>query len=61
MDECCKQRYYIFDLLKEAFDKHNFLPPPEAMYKTGMPLEPRRPKIIAAKCQKVRYLTTGKK
>ena len=42
---------HYFDLLQEVFDEHNFLSHPEAIYnmdETGMPLEPRLPKVIAA-------------
>ena len=56
--------HYI-DLLQEVFDEHNFSSHPEAIYnmdKTGMPLEPRPPKVIAAGGQKkVRYQTSGQK
>ena len=48
-----------FDLLQEVFQKNQFADHPEAIYnmdETGMPLEPRPPKIVAKKGQKkVRY------
>ena len=54
-----------FDLLKEVFDKYGFADHPEAIYnmdETGMPLEPRPPKIVTKKGQKkVRYQTSGQK
>ena len=45
--------YYA--LLKEIFDEFNFESHPERIYnmdKTGMPLNPRPPKVVAAKGQK---------
>ena len=54
-----------FDLLQEIFDEYDFHEHPEAIYnmdETGMPLEPRPPKIIAQKGQKkIRYQTSGQK
>ncbi len=56
---------YYFGLLKNEFEKYNFYGHPEAIYnmdETGMPLEPRPPKVIAKKGQKkVRYRTSGTK
>ena len=49
-------------MLQEIFDEHNFYGHPEAVYnmdETGMPLEPRPPKVIAAKGQN--YQTSGQK
>jgi len=54
-----------FDMLKEVFDDGDFWNHPEAIYnmdETGMPLEPRPPKVVARKGQKkVRYQTSGQK
>lgn len=54
-----------FELLKEVYDKYEFYGHPEAIYnmdETGVPLEPRPPKVIAKKGQKkVRYRTSGTK
>ena len=54
-----------FEQLKEVFDKGDFWNHPEAIYnldETGVPLEPRPPKIVARKGQKkVRYQTSGQK
>ena len=54
-----------FDQLKQIYDEFNFEEHPEAIYnmdETGVPLEPRPPKVVAAKGQKkVRYQTSGKK
>ena len=54
-----------FDQLKDIFDKGDFWNHPEAIYnmdKTGVPLEPRPPKVVAQKGQKkVCYQTSGQK
>ncbi|XP_065904027.1 uncharacterized protein [Dysidea avara] len=54
-----------FDLLQGVFEKNGFADHPEAIYnmdETGMPLEPRPPKVVAQKGQKkVRYQTSGQK
>ena len=54
-----------FDMLKDVFDKGDFWNHPEAIYnmdESGMPLEPRPPKVVARKGQKkVRYQTSGQK
>ena len=54
-----------FDLLKSLYDQYNFYGHPEAVYnmdETGVPLEPRPPKVVAKKGQKkVRYCTSGTK
>jgi len=56
---------HYFDLLQEIFELNNFAAHPEAIYnmdETGMPLEPRPPKILSKRGQKkVRYQTSGKK
>ena len=56
---------YYFDLLEEVFEQYGFDDHPEAIYnmdETGMPLEPRPPKVVAKKGQKkVRYQTSGQK
>ena len=54
-----------FDLLKGLYDEYDFHIHPEAIYnmdESGVPLEPRPPKVIAKKGQKkVRYRTSGTK
>ena len=54
-----------FSLLKSSFDEHGFEEHPERVYnidETGVPLEPRPPKVIAAKgTKKIRYRTSGQK
>ena len=54
-----------FDQLKDIFDKGDFWNHLEAIYnmdETGVPLEPRPPKVVARKGQKkVRYQTSGQK
>lgn len=54
-----------FDLLKSVYDEHNFYGHPEAIYnmdETGVPLEPRPPKVVAKRGQKkIRYRTSGTK
>ena len=54
-----------FDLLKEVYDELNLNDHPECIYnmdETGMPLEPRPPKIVAKKgAKKIRYRTSGQK
>jgi len=54
-----------FDSFQEVFQKNQVADHPEAIYsmdETGMPLEPRPPKIVAQKGQKkVRYQTSGQK
>lgn len=56
---------YYFDLLKTEFDKYDFHAHPESIYnmdETGVPLEPRPPKVVALKGQKkVCYRTSGTK
>ena len=55
--------YYA--LLKEIYDEFDFESHPERVYnmdETGVPLDPRPPKVIAAKGQKkVRYRSSGNK
>ena len=47
------------ELLKSVYDKYDFYGHPE-MDETGVPLEPRPPKIVAWRGQKkVRYRTSG--
>ena len=66
---CCQRRKYesllIFDLLRQIYDEHGFESCPECIYnmdETGVPLEPRPPKVVARKGQKkVRYRTSGQK
>ena len=52
-----------FSSLKSVFNKHGFEEHPERVYnmdETGVPLEPRPPKVIAAKgIKKIRYRTSG--
>lgn len=54
-----------YDLLKSVYVEHGFDSHPEAIYnmdETGVPLEPRPPKVVAAKgTKKVRYRTSGRK
>ena len=56
-----------FDLLRKMYDENKFDKFPETIYnmdETGMPLEPRPPKIVAKKGQKKkkkRYRTSGQK
>ena len=54
-----------FDLLRSVFDEFGFDDHPERIYnmdETGVPLEPRPPKVIAQKGQrKIRYRTSGQK
>jgi len=54
-----------FDLLRNVYDEFEFDKYPETIYnmdETGVPLEPRPPKIVTQKGQKkVRYRTTGQK
>jgi len=54
-----------FDLLQDVFEKKGFADHHEAIYnmdETGMPLEPRPPKVVAQKGQrKVRYRIWGQK
>ena len=56
-----------FDLLKSVYDKHEFESHPEAidnniMHETGVPLEPRPPKVLAIRGQKkVQCYTSGQK
>ena len=54
-----------FDLLRRVFDEFDFDAHPERIYnmdETGVPLEPRPPKVIAQKGQrKIRYRTSGQK
>ena len=66
MDALSKKNLdYYFNLLKMEFDKYDFYGHPEAIYnmdETGVPLEPRPPKVLAKKGQKkVRYRTSGTK
>ena len=55
----------IHDLLRSVYDAFGFDNHPECIYnmdKTGVPLEPCPPKIIAPKGQKkIRYRTSGQK
>ena len=52
-----------FDLLHQIYDEHGFESHPECIYnmdETGVPLEPRPPKVVTRKGQKkVRYRTSG--
>ena len=54
-----------YELLKDTLDEHDFLSHPERIYnmdETGIPIEPRPPKIVARKGKKkIRYRTTGNK
>ena len=54
-----------FDLLKEVLDEFDLQNPPEQIYnmdETGVPLDPRPPKIAAQKGQKkIRYASSGNK
>ena len=54
-----------FDLLDEVFNELDFKDHPERIYnmdETGMPLDPRPPKVVAPKGQKkVRYRCSGQK
>ena len=54
-----------YHLLKEVYDENGFADHPEAIYnmdETGVPLEPRPPKVVAAKGKKkIRYRTSGQK
>ena len=54
-----------FDLLKEVLDENDFAPHPERMYnmdETGMPLDPKPPRVVTRKGQrKVRYRCSGSK
>jgi len=56
---------HYFNLLQEIFELSNFAAHPEAIYnmdKTGMPLEPRPPKVLTKRGQKkVRCQTSRKK
>ena len=66
MDSLSKHNLdHYFGLLKTEFDKYDFHAHPEAIYnmdETGIPLEPRPPKVIARKDQnKVQYRTSGTK
>ena len=66
MDSLSKHNLdHYFGLLKTEFDKYDFYAHPEAIYnmdETGVPLEPRPPKVIARKGQKkVQYRTSGTK
>ena len=57
--------FCLLSLLKSVFDEHGFEEHSERMYnmdETGVPLEPRPPKVIAAKgTKKIRYRTSGQK
>ena len=54
-----------FSSLKSVLDEHGFEEHPERVYnmdETGVPLEPRPPKVIAAKgIKKIHYRTSGQK
>lgn len=54
-----------FTLLREVYEEHNFEANPAQIYnmdETGMPLDPRPPKVVARKGQKkVRSRTSGNK
>ena len=56
---------YYFKLLKEIFDTNNFAAHPERVYnmdESGMPLDPKPPKVVSLKGQKkVIYHTSGEK
>ena len=56
---------HYFNLLKDIFDEHDLANHPEQIYnidETGMPLDPKPPKIVARRGQKkVRYSCSGKK
>lgn len=62
MEALSKQNFH---LLKTVYDRYDFYAHPEAIYnmdETGMPLEPRPPKVVASRGQKkVRYRTSGTK
>ena len=53
-----------FDLLRSVYDEFGFDDHPKCIYnmgKTGVPLEPRPPKIVAAKEQKkIQYRTSDR-
>ena len=55
----------IHNLLRSVYDEFRFDDHPECIYnmdKTGVPLEPHPPKIVAPKGQKkIRYRTSGQK
>ena len=57
------QQYY--ELLKDVLDEHDLIDHPERIYnmdETGMPFDPRPPKVAAPRgLKKVRYRSTGKK
>ena len=52
-----------FDLLRKVYDEYEFNSHPECIYnmdETGVPLQPRPPKVIAKRGQKkIRYRTSG--
>ena len=54
-----------FDIFKEVYDELNLNDHPECIYnmdESGMPLEPRPPKVVAKKgAKKIRYRTSGQK
>ena len=54
-----------FELLQQVYEKYGFESRPECIYnmdETGVPLEPRPPKVVARKGQKkIRYHTSGQK
>ena len=56
MDSLSKRNLdHYFGLLKTEFDKYDFYAHPEAIYnmdETGVPLEPRPPKVIARKVRR---------
>ena len=56
---------HYFKLLKEIFDTNDFAAHPERVYnmdESGMPLDPKPPKVVSLKGQKkVVYRTSGKK
>ena len=56
---------HYFKLLKEVMDENDFSDHPERIYnmdESGIPLDPRPPKVLALKGKKkVRYRTSGKK
>ena len=61
----CENMKHYFSLLNEIMEEHGFKDHPERVYnmdECGMPLDPKPPKVLAAKGQKkVRYRCSGTK
>ena len=61
----CENMEAYFNLLREVFDEFDFDNCPQCIYnmdETGVPLEPKPPKVVARKGQKkIRYRTSGQK